>query len=594
MSATYLLATDDPALLAAWQAQVPRGRTVLTIPDAISPRHLAPGMPIVIVVDALVADRIAVLIEKCLTIVVGEPHTAPYEQLRLGGRARQTMSYAESRERLRDYLPLTEDLAERTAALELLMERTRRGEASRPPVVRTTNWADAPEVWDFLEGAIENLASRERLLSEFRRAARFLLRASHTVFFLRDENGFRADRGASYCPADDPGVSYLSSHPLVLDGIEWPGPPNPIAELAVRNRLALWGARLLVPLHDNGNLIGMIACGVRDDGQPYDEADKARAVFVGRLLRQCLTQGQQFGRLSEFHDRARLGERYLPRSLVLGADEEPPRPVPVAVRALIGEARRTRSIRRITPTPEQPFRASAGPIAESGGTWAIWEEVSEEMVDHHQQQRETRLSWMRDIALTLNHEIGNALVSLSTLRYGPAETVIPAPLRETIQRDLQRLGRVNELLAQLAIFTEAEAAPTDLRSIITAIGDRNALKAEVGPDPVVIAVVPSLVERALEAIVQTVAENRPELGARDLALQLRATGEGDELTALVSIKGRQLELEGILPEPHPAAIPNQGRIGVFLAKEVIRLHGGEIHAGPGLEGTEILISLRKW
>jgi hypothetical protein len=32
---------------------------------------------------------------------------------------------------------------------------------------------------------------------------------------------------------------------------------------------------------------------------------------------------------------------------------------------------------------------------------------------------------------------------------------------------------------------------------------------------------------------------------------------------------------------------------VFLAKEIIRLHRGEIHAGPGLGGTEILISLRK-
>jgi signal transduction histidine kinase len=39
-------------------------------------------------------------------------------------------------------------------------------------------------------------------------------------------------------------------------------------------------------------------------------------------------------------------------------------------------------------------------------------------------------------------------------------------------------------------------------------------------------------------------------------------------------------------------VPNQGRLGVFLAKEIIRLHRGEIHAGPGLEGTEILISLR--
>jgi hypothetical protein len=40
-------------------------------------------------------------------------------------------------------------------------------------------------------------------------------------------------------------------------------------------------------------------------------------------------------------------------------------------------------------------------------------------------------------------------------------------------------------------------------------------------------------------------------------------------------------------------VPNQGRITVFLAKEILRLHRGEIHAGPGIEGTEILISLRR-
>jgi len=47
-----------------------------------------------------------------------------------------------------------------------------------------------------------------------------------------------------------------------------------------------------------------------------------------------------------------------------------------------------------------------------------------------------------------------------------------------------------------------------------------------------------------------------------------------------------------LPEPSDGAIPNQGRLGVFLAKEILRLYHGEIHAGPGLEGTEILISFR--
>ena len=87
-------------------------------------------------------------------------------------------------------------------------------------------------------------------------------------------------------------------------------------------------------------------------------------------------------------------------------------------------------------------------------------------------------------------------------------------------------------------------------------------------------------------------ENRPAQGPREMTLQLRSTGEGAELTALVSVKGRNLELEGILPEPAEGAVPNHGRIAVFLAKEIIRLHHGEIHAGPGMEGTEILVSLR--
>jgi hypothetical protein len=82
-------------------------------------------------------------------------------------------------------------------------------------------------------------------------------------------------------------------------------------------------------------------------------------------------------------------------------------------------------------------------------------------------------------------------------------------------------------------------------------------------------------------------------GFCDLALKVRSTGTGADMTALLSLKGKGLELEGILPEPIDGAVPNQGRLGVFLAKEILRLHEGEIHAGPGMEGTEILISLRK-
>jgi hypothetical protein len=593
MPATHLLATDDPALLADWQAQLAPGRPVITLAEAALPGVLPPGVPLVVVLDSAVSNRLAPTFERCPTIFVGEPRSQPFEQARIGGRARVMLSYDDSRERLAEFLPLVEEVAERNAALELLMERSRRQESggSRAPF-RTTGWADTLEIWDFLEGAVENLASRERLLGEFRRASRHLLRASHAVFFLRDGGAFRADRGESSCAVDDPLVVYLSQHPAVLDGIDWPGPADPVAELAVRHRLALWGARLLVPMHDNGRLVGMIAFGVRDDGQPYDSADRVRAVFVARLLRQFLAQSAQVGQLSSQYERTRIGEKYLPHALILAADEPPPRNVPLAVRTLIGDARQARDTRRIAPSAGQPFRASAGSILETGGTWAYWEEASSELHDRAQRTRADRLTLLRELALTLNHEIGNALVSLAAVRH--AAEAPPPGLMEAAKADITKLEAVNRHLGSLANLTEIEPEDVDLRDLLREVGSKCGVTVEVGPDPVPLRVAPRLLAFALVSMIDTVAENRPELGTRDLSIQLRSTGEGEGLTALVSVKGKQLELEGILPEPEPGSVPNQGRIGVFIAREVIRLHRGEVHAGPGLEGTEILISLRRW
>ena len=150
-----------------------------------------------------------------------------------------------------------------------------------------------------------------------------------------------------------------------------PPPADPVAELAVRNRLALWGARLLAPVHENGRLHGLIALGVRDDGQPYDEADRTRAVQFARLLRHFLVKAGHISRLHHLAEQATLGAKYLPGTLVLAADENPPRQVPLIVRELIGQARRAREICRATPTDGQPFRASAGLIAETGGQNAM-------------------------------------------------------------------------------------------------------------------------------------------------------------------------------------------------------------------------------
>lgn len=592
MPTLVILATADSALADAWERQLPPGRIALRLATHAFPGGTAPGFAAVVVLDAVAEATLPPTLARCPTIYVGEPRSLPFEQARMGGRAKVYLSYEESATRLRELLPLVEEVAEKQSLVEMLAEKSRRVEPAR--VVARSATADSAELWDFLEAAVENLDSRERLIAEFRRASRHLLRASHAVFFHREADGFRADRGTSFFPSEDALVAFFESHPAVIDGTNWDSPSDPVSELAVRNRLALWGARLLVPVHDNGRLLGLIALGVRDDGQPYDEADRVRAVFFARLLRHFLTKSAHVSRLHALAEQTTLGVKYLPGTLVLGPDENAPRHVPVVVRDLIGQARRTREVARVVPTAGQPFRASAGLIAETGGVWAFWEEASAEVHDATARERAGRRGLLRELALTLSHELGNALVSLATFRQATADRPIPAAFLDTVKGDVMKLETLNDQFALMQTLHEAEPVSVDIRDLAQHLGSSLGLRVEVGPDPVMLSACRKLLDFALRSLIRTVADNRPEQGMRELALKVRSTGSGTDLTALLSLKGKNLELEGILPEPVDGAVPNQGRLGVFLAKEILRLHHGEIHAGPGMEGTEILISIRKW
>lgn len=591
MPTVVILATSDVALADSWERQLPAGRMALRLGAQGFGNGTAPGFAGVVVLDSVNESLLPPALARCPTIYVGEPRSLPFEHARMAGRAKVYLSYEESTQRLREFLPLLEEVAEKQSLVEMLMEKSRRTEA--PRLAPRAPVADGAELWDFLEGAIENLDTRDRLIAEFRRASRHVLRASHAVFFLREPDGFRADRGTSFFAGDDPLVAFFENHPAVIDGTNWNSPADPVAELAVRNRLALWGARLLVPVHDNGRLLGLIALGVRDDGQAYDETDCTRAVFFARLLRHFLSKAAQFSRLNHLAEQASVGAKYLPGTLVLGPSENVPRHVPLVVREAIGHARKSREVCRVAPSQGQPFRASAGIVAETGGVWAFWEEASGEVHDARAREQASRREMLRDLALTLSHELGNALVSLTTFRQA-GDRPIPAPLLETVKNDVAQLERLNNNLALMQALHEAEPALVDVRDVAQTLGHSLGLRVEVGPDPVVLNASKKLLEFALRALIRTVGENRPEHGLRDLALKVRATGAGADVTALLSLKGKHLELEGILPEPVDGAVPNQGRLGVFLAKEILRLHQGEILAGPGMEGTEILISLRKW
>lgn len=594
MPSLVILATADAALADAWERQLPAGHSALRLAPQLLPAGTSPGFAAVVVLDAAAEPSLPPSLARCPTIYVGEPRSLPFEQAKMAGRARVYLSYEESLTRLRELLPLVEEVAEKQSMVELLTDKSRRSEAVRAPVRLGGGVAEAAELWDFFEGAVENLDTRDRLIAEFRRASRYLLHASHTVFFLREADGFRADRGTSYFPNDDPLVGFLESHPAVIDGTDWHSPADPVAELAVRNRLALWGARMLVPIHDNGRLLGLIALGVRDDGQPYDEADRTRAVYFARLLRHFLAKSAQLGRLHQLAEQNRLGAKYLPSTLVLGPDESAPRHVPLVVRDLIGQVRRSREVCRVLPTAEQPFRASAGLVAETGGVWAFWEEASGEVHDAAAKQRAGRRTLLRELGLTLSHQLGNALVSLATFRQANPEQILPPGMIEAVKSDVGKLETLNREFALMQTLEEAAAEPVDFCELAGTVAHGLGMRIEAPSNPLILKGSRKLLEFALRSLIATLAENRGDAGARDLTLQLRSTGMASELTALFSIKGRNLELEGVLPEPVEGAVPNQGRVGVFLAKEILRLHRGEIHAGPGLEGTEILISVRQF
>lgn len=594
MPSVIVLLTTDSALADIWERQLPAGKTVLRLGAHALTGEASSALAAAVVLDAAAEAQLPRALERSPTLFVGEPGSQPFERARLDGRARVFLSYEESARRLREFLPLLEEIAEKQSMLNLLMEKAMRADSARasarpaPPFAA----ADSAELWDFLDGAIENVEHRERLITEFLRAARQLFRASRVLFFFREADAFRAERGEFLLPADDAIVGFFERHPVIVDGTNWEGAADPAQELAVRKRLALWGARLIVPVHENGRLHGLIAVGVRDDGQPYDEQDRVRAVCFARLLRQFVAKSRYVGRLAAAAEQMALAGKCLPRTLLLGPGEAAPAGVPVAVRDLVGRVARSRKEGRLPPSAGQPFRARAGVIEDTGGVWAAWEEASGEVRDGEALRQAERGGMLRELGLTLGHEFGNALMSLGALRQLPAGEPIPSALAETLRSELSKLEAVSHAVGLMQGLHEAVPASVDLRDVVRAVGAAPGITAKVGPEPVVLPIARGLVEFALRVLVGTVSENRAKDAVDGLTLQVRSSGSGADLTALVSLEGAGMELEGILPEPVPDGVPNLGRLGVLLAKEILRMHGGEIHAGPGIERTEILFSLR--
>src|SRR5687767_13496919 len=207
MPTLVIIATTDAALAESWERQIPPGRISMRLGAEGLPIVAPPGLAAVVVLDAISELALPASLTRCPTIFVGEPRSLPFEQARMAKRAKIYLSYEESATRLHELLPLLEDVAEKQSMVEMLTDKSRRIEVAR--TAHRAPSTDIAEFWDFLEGAIENLDTRDRLLAEFRRASRHLLHASHAVFFLRDADGFRADRGTSFFASDDPLVMFF-------------------------------------------------------------------------------------------------------------------------------------------------------------------------------------------------------------------------------------------------------------------------------------------------------------------------------------------------------------------------------------------------
>jgi len=606
MPATLILTTLDPALETAWKNQLlPREPAAFARPADLQRELLRPGSRVWITDINDPRTRLASG-NGTLVILIGEPHSVPFEQARQNRTARLFLSYAESRARLTEAVNLLEEIADKNSQLQSALERTRRSE---PPFPRESAGpapaaAEAVESWDFLESALANLGDRPRLLDEFRRAGRYILKSGKVLFFFRELDAFVSDDEAHRCSAGHPLSLWLEEHPAILDSAQWPGTEDPSLDAPIRQQLQSWGARLLVPLHAQGQLLGWMALGPRADGAPYRESDKFRAVLQGRLLERCLEHTVRLAELKRTETHSALLAKYLPGARLVTRAELPTADLPVEARAIIGEVLHTG--RTITQPARPPwrYRISAGPAPEVDGAWVLWEESAPEIERIRGELEQHRRELFRNLGLTLSHELSNPLVSLVTYTQllsrdstAPMPVGATTPTREvSLARDVSLATEIRklQLLAEHATLLGEIASPVatsvDLNTLLTELANARNLTTRFSEEPLVFSVDPNLLRFAFSAILDAVAANRPDEGVKNLILTLRTTGTGAQRAAIVTIEGKHLELDGTLPLPGPNETPNQGRLSVFLAREILRLHNGSLQAGPGIKSTDIQIS----
>ncbi len=578
----------------AWEAQLPAGQIIRFGEVDTGMPNSFPNRVRIIIVDQPLIHCLPPEAEWDSYIVAGDIDDTDLRNLKKERRGVIAMSYEESRLHLGDIAVLCAEHGEMRRIVKHAGVSTRARDQRKlnETVASELSPGKEDQIWCIIGEMLERVESKNELVEEFGRGYRYLLGCSKAFVLLREGNEYVYQKESRKILRGDPLVETLESSPVILDGKNWPEDCDIVSELSIRNTMALWNCRLLVPLHDSGTLIGIVACGVRNDGCSYDSQERTIAVRLAMILVMLLRLNCSVSFLTAENVKGTMRRRYFPNAIILEENEAPPYGVPLVIRMLISKIRNERCTQTVTPIMDHPFRGKGGIVRESGGVWVFWEEASAEIYEQESRDRAERIELLRELSLTLNHELGNALVSLTMLL--EPHSMIAKPLQRPVLEDVERLKALNDQIAELIGIAELHPEEIDIRGLITALGEKYSILTEIGSEPVRLYVVPRLIEIALEAVIAALVEARGNLTSSGLILQVRTAGAGASLVALISVKGSRLELDGIIPPSSMTDTPNHGRMGLFIAKEILRLHHGSMRSGPGLEGAEILISLRRW
>jgi hypothetical protein len=593
MSATFIITTQDPQLAAEWARYLPTAPLANRGGDALARELQRPGARVWIR-DICDTEAPESAHPDTIVVVVGEPRSVPFEEAK-GNRANTyCLSYEECATQLRRLAPLAAELAESKSVLSVLQGRSRRSESV--PAEGAGAVRHSSEGLEFLASAIGHLEDEDRLVEEFQRAVRARIRSSKVSVFTRDGRRFVSKIDGWECGADDELVRWLHEHAAIVDASTMDEVEDAAVEASIRQKLGEWNSRLLVPFEVKGGLDGWVVFGPRLDGRTYTGADRDESLALVELFSKLRDKHLALRAAKTASRDVALIQENGPKFRVFGLAGTSDNSLPVEVREVaslaLNEGRRVeREFGRI--------RVAAGPIPGTAQCWIWWDESSLTADASAHKREAERHQILHDLGIMISHELANAMFSVSTYfqhlqRQRPAEE--PAhPLIERVGKDMERMKDMPQLLSMLFEMSKRPTAPFDLKALVLSVAkdvSGNAHTPEIAP---VIWGHEKNLREALLWLCHEILETKDQvgIGSREarFTLSLQEKGKGDEAICLVTIGYPGLRVDQI-KVGYATSTEEYPTVPVYLAREVIRFHFGSVHVGQGIDGPELMISLK--